>query len=151
MAETQDASVGYGGEFWLHNGTALTELVQVTEFDVPERGTREQVEKTHLKSPDWTREYLSTFYEDSDIEVVLNYRPLSDTDVLVQDAIADADTRAFKAVIPENGIPVAQVEGTARCIGRTKPRVVGNDVMVTTATFRIVTVDAVEAYVTPTP
>lgn len=151
MAETQEASVGYGGEFWLHDGSALVELVEVVEFDVPERGGREQVEKTHLKSPDWTREYLSTFYQDNDFEVVLNYRPLSDTDELVLAAIAADDVRAFKAVIPENGVPTSQVTGTARCTGRTKPRVVGNDVMQTTATFRIVTVADPVAYVAPTP
>lgn len=151
MPETQDASVGYNGEFWLHNGTALVELVQVVEFDVPERGAREQVEKTHLKSPDWTREYLSTFYEDSDFEVVLHYRPLSDTDTLVVDAIAEADTRPFRSVIPENGEPVAEVTGTCKCTGRTKPRVAGDQVMQTTATFRIVTVTAAVPYVAPAP
>jgi hypothetical protein len=147
MAETQDASVGYMGEFWLHNGSTLYELRNVLEFDVPDEGAREQVDKTTLKSPNWRRQYLSTFYEDSDFEVALQYRPLSDTDVLIQAAIADDGARAFKAVIPENGEPAAQVEGTARAIGRTKPRVVGPDVMQTTVTFRVVTVDAAEAYV----
>lgn len=153
MAETQDASVGYGGEFWLHDGTALYELVQVVEFDVPEGGSREQVEKTHLKSADlsWNREFLSAFYEDSDFEVLLHYRPLSTTDVLVRDAIAEADERAFLAVIPESGVPVAQVAGVAKCTGRTKPRVTPDGLMQTTATFRIVTVGEPVAYVTPTP
>ena len=153
MAETQDASLGYGGEFWLHNGTALYQLVQVAEFDVPEGGTREQVDKTHLQSANlsWHREFLSAFYEDSDFEVVLHYRPLSTTDSLVREAIADADVRAFLAVIPEDGVPVAQVEGTAKCMGRSKPRVTPDGLMQTTATFRIVTVDEPVAYVTPTP
>jgi hypothetical protein len=149
MAETQDASLGYMGEFWLHNGSVLYELVQVKEFDVPTGGSREQVEKTHLKSAagGWRREYLSGFYEDSDFEVLLNFRPLSDTDVLLEDALKEADVRAFKAVLPENGEPVAQIEGTAKCTGYSRGRVTPDGVMEATATFRIVTVDDIEAYV----
>lgn len=149
MAETALASLGYFGEFWLHNGTALYELREVKEFDVPVGGTREQIDKTHLKSAGWRREYLSGFYEDSDFEVLLNFRPLSDTDVLLQDAVKEADVRAFKVVLPENGVPVAQIEGTAKCIGFSRGRVTADGVMEATATFRIVTVDDIEAYVAP--
>lgn len=146
MAETQDATLGYMGEFHLHNGSTLFELVQVKSFGIPGTGAREQVETTHLKSPNWRREYASSFYEDSDFEVVLNSRPLSDTDMLLADALADGDVRAFKAVIPENGEPTAQVEGTAKCIAYERGTVSAEDVIEATATFRVVTVDAVEAY-----
>lgn len=149
MAETAAATVGYGGEMWFHNGTALYELVEVREFDVPSPGAREQVDKTHLKSPNWRRETISTFYEDADFEVVLNSRPLSDTDTLLADALADSDVRAFKAVLPENGEPAAQIEGTARCTGYTRGRVTPDGLLEATATFRVVTVDAIEAYVAP--
>lgn len=147
MAETQDSSVGYMGEVWLHNGTALYELVEVKGFGIPNRGEREQVEKTHLKSPDWRREYHSTFYEDSDFNVMLNFRPLSSTDVLCDDAHADGDIRAMKIVLPENGVPVAQIELTAKCINYDRGEVGANDLMEATATFRVVTIDAIEAYV----
>ena len=147
MAETQDATVGYMGEFHLHNGSALYELVEVKSFDIPTTGAREQVETTHLKSPGWRRTHVSTFYEDSDFNVVLNTRVLSDTDVLLADALSDGDTRAFKAVIPENGVAVAQIEGTCRCLNYTRGTVSADEVIEGTATFRIVTVDAVEAYV----
>jgi hypothetical protein len=147
MAETQAATVGYFGEFHLHNGTTLYELVSVKSFDIPTTGAREQVEVTDLKSPGWRREHVSTFYEDSDFNVVLNTRVLSDTDVLLADALADGDIRAFKAVIPENGVPVAQIEGTCRCLNYTRGTVSADEVIEGTATFRIVTVDAVEAYV----
>lgn len=146
MAETQDASVGYMGEFWLHNGTVLYELVQVKSFQIPGTGAREQVETTHLKSTGWRREHVSTFYEDSEFEVTLNSRLLSDTDTLLADALADGDIRAFKAVIPENGAPVAQIEGTARCIAYERGTVSPDEVIESTVTFRVVTIDAVEAY-----
>jgi hypothetical protein len=147
MAETQEATVGYFGEMELHNGTDLTPLVEVKSIQIPGLGTRELVETTHLKSPQWRREYVSTFYEDSDFEIVLNTRVLSDTDVLLADALADADTRAFRVIIPENGAPVAQIEGTAKCIGYERGTMAADEVIEGTATFRVVTVDAVEAYV----
>jgi hypothetical protein len=144
MAETAEATLGYMGEMHLHNGTSLYELVQVKEFDIPGGGTREQIETTHLKSPGWRREYVNGFYEDSEFEVLLNSRILSDTDVLLADALADGDTRAFMVVIPENGVPAAQIEGTAKCIGYNRGRVTAGDVLEATATFRVVTIDAAE-------
>lgn len=146
MAETQEASLGYAGEFWLYDGTDLYELVEVKEFDVPGPAPREQVEKTHLKSPNWRREYTSGFYEDADIEILLNSRPMSDTDVLLETALADDDTLAFKAVLPEQGVPATQIEGTCRVIGYSRGRVTPDGVMEATATVRLVTVDAIEAY-----
>src|SRR3546814_5145454 len=82
-----------------------------------------------LKSPDWRREYLSSFYEDSDFEVLLNFRPLSDTDVMLEGALKAADVRAFKAVLPENGEPVAQIEGTCKCTGYSRGRVTPDGVI----------------------
>ncbi|WP_288413849.1 phage tail tube protein [uncultured Novosphingobium sp.] len=149
MAETQEASLGYGGELWLKSGAALKELKQVKEFDVPSGGAREQVETTHLKSPNWRREYVSGFFEDSDFEVVLNSRPLSDTDTLLAAALADGEVRDFKAVLPEDGTPVAQVTGTARCIAYSRGRVTAEGVMEATATFRVVTIADIVAYAAP--
>lgn len=150
MAETQEATLGYMGEFHLDDGTGLYELQEVKEFGVPTGGTREQIEKTHLKSPNWRREYLSGFYEDSDFTVLLNARLMSDTDELLDDALVQGDVRDFKAVIPEDGVPVAQITGTCKCIGYDRGTV-NNELMEATATFRVVTVDAIAAYTTPAP
>lgn len=147
MAETQAATLGYGGEFHLHDGSVLYELVEVKEFDVPGPAPREQVETTHLKSPGWRREYTSGFHEDQDIEILLNSRPMSDTDVLLEEALDEGDNRAFKAVLAENGTPAAQIEGTCRVIGYSRGRVTPDGVLEATATVRIVTVDAIEAFV----
>lgn len=149
MAETQEATIGYNGEFHLSTtalASGLVEMVQVREFDIPGDGNREQIEVTHLKSPNYRREYVEGFYEDSDFEVVLNSRPLSTTDTTIEAARAAGDVRAFKAVIPEDGAPAAQVEGTCRCIGYDRGRVTADGVLIATATFRVVTVDAIAAY-----
>lgn len=146
MPETVSPSLGYKDEFHLFNGTALYKLRGVKEFDVPNGGTREQVEVTDLDAPNWRRQYINGFYEDSDFEVLLNYRPLSDTDVLLVDARETGDTREFKAVLAEDGVLVAQITGTARCTGYAPGRVAVGDVKEATATFRVVTVDDVEEY-----
>lgn len=146
MADTQDATLGYGGAFLLHNGTALYELKQVKEFDIPMPGAREQVETTHLKSANWRREYLSSFYEDSEFEVMLNSRVGSDTDVLLADALGDGDVRAFKAVIPDDGVAAMQITGTCTCTNYARGRVTADGVIEASATFRVVTIDAAAAY-----
>lgn len=147
MSEAQKAGTGYKSQFHLHNGSALYKLRHVKEFDVPGATAREQEETTHLESEDWRREYESTFYEDSDIEVLLNSRPLSDTDVLLEDALADGDVRAFKAVIAISGNLVAQITGTCRCTGYNRGRATPGGVMDASATFRLVTVDPIAPYV----
>ncbi|MGK2908745.1 MAG: hypothetical protein ACSLE1_02950 [Sphingobium sp.] len=149
MAETQEATVGYMGEVWLHNGTALYELNQIKGFDVPGGGTREQVETTHLKSPGWRREMISTFYEDSEFEVTLNYRPLSTTDVLLEDARNENDIRDMLIVLPENGVPIAQIPLTAKCTGYSRGEVTIDGVMEATATFQVRTIGDIVAYVEP--
>jgi hypothetical protein len=146
MAETQKATVGYKGQFHLHNGTTLYKLNEVKNFGVPSGGTREQVESTHLETEGWRRSYLSTFYEDSDFTVLTNARPMSTTDTLQEAALKAGDVRAFKAVLPENGVPVAQIEGTCKCIGYDRGEVSIDGVMEATATFRVVTIDDIEAY-----
>lgn len=151
MAETQEATVGYMGEVWLDNGTTLYELNQVKSFNIPGGGERDQTETTHLKSPGWRREYVSTFYADSDFEVVLNSRPLSTTDTLLEAARQAGDVRDMKVVLPENGEPAAQIELTAKCINYDRGEVSADGVMEATATFRVVTIEDIAAYVTPTP
>lgn len=146
MAETQKAGTGYKSQFHLHNGTTLYKLRQVKEFDTPGATAREQEEVTHLESEDWRREYTSTFYEDADIEVLLNSRPLSDTDVLLEAALAADDVRAFKAVIAIGGVLVAQITGTCRCTGYKRGRQTPAGVTEATATFRLVTVDPIAPY-----
>lgn len=149
MAETQEATIGYGGAFWLSNtalAAQLVEMVQVKEFDIPGGGQRQQVQTTHLKSPGYRHEYVEGFYEDSDFQLVLNSRPLSTTDVNIEAARVSGDTLAFKAVIPEDGVATSQVQGTCRCIAYSRGRVTAEGVLEATATFRVVTVDAIEVY-----
>jgi hypothetical protein len=145
MAETQEASVGYYGEVWLHDGSGLYELRQVKSFTLPTY-ERERVETTHLKSPNWRRTHTSTFYADSEFTATLNFRPLSTTDTVLRAALDAGDTRAMKLVIPENGEAAAQVELTAKVSGYEPGEITPDGLMEATVTFLVQTIDALEAY-----
>jgi predicted secreted protein len=129
------AKTGWGGEFHLHNGTVLFELVEVVSFTLP-NGTSETVEATHLKSPNRRREYIAGMIEDGELEVVLNYVPGSTTDTLILDALADGDARAFMAVIPR-ATADWEIEGTVIATGYDRGEVVADGKMEATVTFRL--------------
>jgi predicted secreted protein len=109
------ARTGWGGQFWLHNGTALTKLLEVVSFGLPTPEV-ETVEATHLESPGRRREYITGMIEDGELEVVMNYVPGSATDVLIQGALDAGAARAFKAVVP-NATTGRQFEGTCIVTG----------------------------------
>jgi predicted secreted protein len=94
------AKTGWGGEFHLDDAVdALTELVEVVSITLP-NGETEQVEATHLKSPNRRREYVAGMIDDGEMEVVINYVPGSATDILVRAALDDGETRDWMAVVP---------------------------------------------------
>lgn len=139
MADDQLAGIGWGGEFWLDNDAAtpvLTELVQVKSFTLPQDEV-EQVDISHLKSPNRRREYAPGMIEGGEFEVILNMRAGSDTDQLCQAALIAGDLRAYKAVIPERGIPVWDVEGETIVVGYDRGEVNTDDAMEATLTLKV--------------
>lgn len=150
MAETQDPSIGWGGEVHLSTDETvanLEELFQVVSFGLPNDEV-DEVEVTHLKSPNRRREYIAGLSDGGEIEVVLNYRPGSDTDALLLAAKAARDVRAIRFVIPNNGVPAYQVDTFGYVSGYDRGTVAAGDKMEVTVTFRI-TGDETQAAVTP--
>lgn len=143
------AEIGYGDEFWLHDGTALVKLPGVKSFDTAVGGVREQIDVTALDAQDWNRQYASGYYEDRDIEVTMNAQFLSTADTLLTDARDQGDERAFMQAFAENGVPTSMITGTCRCTGYTYGTISAGDVKESTATFRIVSVEPVVPYVAP--
>jgi predicted secreted protein len=139
MADDQLAGIGWGGEFWLDDDAAvpvLTELVQVKSFTLPQDEV-EQVDISHLKSPGRRREYAPGMIEGGEFEVILNMRAGSDTDQLLAKALTDGNLRAYKAVIPERGIPVWDVEGETIVVGYDRGDVNVDDAMEATLTLKV--------------
>ena len=93
-----NASTGNGTEFWLHDGTSLVKLGEIT--DVPEfpTATRELINATHMESGAF-EEYLSGPRRDgAEITLKMNFVPNSATDVLCEAAAAAGDNRQYELV-----------------------------------------------------
>lgn len=139
MAETQEASIGWGGEVWLSTDATLgniDELVQVVSFGIPQDEV-ERVETTHLKSPNRRREYTAGLVDGGEVEVVLNFRPGSDTDQLLEDALTAGDERAVKFVVPHLGTAAWDYTTTVIITGYDRGTVAAGDKMEATVTMAI--------------
>ena len=73
--------------------------------------------------------------------------PQEPPDFTVRTVVADGDVVAAMGVMtmPENGVPVAHISGTCKCVGYDRGTVSPDEVMEATATFRVVTVDTAAA------
>ena len=85
------AAIAYKSQFWLEDivssptsPATLVKLEEVRRIQMPQSAGFERVEATHLESPGRRREYVDTFYEDTDFEVEMNRIPGSTTDALIQ-------------------------------------------------------------------
>lgn len=136
MAETQEASAGWGGEFHFNDGTALYEAVQVVSFTLP-NPEYEETESTHLKSANRWREFIDTLVTGGDVQVVFNYRAGSDTDTKLRAWLAARAIRAIKFVIPESGVAAVEIETTGKLNQHDRGEVTADGKMEATATIRI--------------
>lgn len=99
---TTEARIGWGGEFQLSSSSSaagLVEIGEVVSFGLPDDET-DEVEVTHLKSPNRRREFISGLVDGGEVEVSLNYVPGSASDILIRAAKEAADVRAVRFIIP---------------------------------------------------
>lgn len=150
--ETQVASIGWGGEVWLGTDdtvATLVELVEVVSFALPS-DTADRVETTHLKSPNRRRQYTQGMIDPGELQVVLNFRPGSDTDLAIAAALLAGDSRAARFIVPELGVKVWQYDTLAIVTAYDKGTVVADEKMEATVTFTLTGDMTGSAYV-PTP
>lgn len=135
-----EARIGWGGECWLStDGTMgnLIELLEVVSFGLPDDQV-DEVEATHLKSPNKRKEYIAGLADGGDIEVTLNYVPGSPTDIAVRNAKDARNTRAIRFVIPdEAGMPEWKVETYGFVKGYSRGPISAGDKIEATITVRI--------------
>lgn len=106
MAETQEASTGWGGEVWISTDTTtanLEELVEVRSF-TPGNPTSERVETTTLKAAGRRRTFTKGLIDSGEASVVLNARRGSDTFALIKAALLDSGDRLIRFNYPELGV-----------------------------------------------
>lgn len=151
MAETQEASIGWGGEVWVSSDDTvgnLEELVQVVSFGLPSNST-DRVETTHLKSPGRRREYTSGLIDGGEVSVTLNFRPGSDTDILLAAAQVAGDERAVRFNVPQLGTPAWSYTTTAIVTGYDLGEVTADGKMEAEVTLSITGDVTSAAYVAP--
>lgn len=136
MAETQEASVGWGGEFYFNDGSSLYEARQVVSFTLP-NPEYEEVESTHLKSENRYREFIDSLINGGEVQVVLNFRPGSDTDTKLRAWRASRQIRDIKFGVPETGTVVVEVSTTGKCNMIDRGEVSADGKMEATVTIRI--------------
>lgn len=130
-----NAKTGWGGEFWLDNASGTpVELVEVKSVTLP-NGETEQLDATHLKSPNRRREFIAGMIDDGEMSVVMNYVGGSTTDVLLETALDDGDARTWTVKVPKaSGFRVYEGEGFV--LTYEKPEMVADAVMEATVTIK---------------
>lgn len=101
-----DAEIGYKSQFWLEDITTspqesppnLVKLAEVRRIQTPLSAGFEQAEATHLESPGRRREFVDTFYEDTDFEVEMNRVPGSATELVILALQGQSGTYAARIV-----------------------------------------------------
>lgn len=87
MALSEDGDIGYGSAVRVHDGVTPKpggwfELGLVNNISPPNAQT-DQVERTHMKSPGRTKQFVSGLIDPGDMTIGLNYLPNNDTDLYV--------------------------------------------------------------------
>lgn len=130
------AKTGWGGEFHFDNNSGtLTEWVEVKGFTLP-NGTVEQLDATHLKSPNRRREKVAGMIDDGDLTVRLNYVPGSTTDVNIMQAFTEGDLRDYMAVVPR-ATTDWEITGTAFIAGVDRGEITPDGIMEVTVTLTL--------------
>lgn len=133
---TTEAQIGIGSQFWLDNNAGtpvLTQLGEIISISTPNPQT-EDVEATHMASPNRRREYISGLIEDGEGAFEMNLVPGSVTDLLIQGAQLSGLAKNYKIVIPD-GVGTWQITGS--CIVKGYERSIPiDDRMTATLTVR---------------
>ena len=110
---TTAVGIGLGAEFHLDNDAAtpvLTQLAEIISVALPNSQV-EDVEATHMASPNRRREFVPGLIDDGEGTIEMNYVPGSTTDQLIINALADGVTRNYKVVLPVAGGTTWEVTG----------------------------------------
>lgn len=151
MAETQEASTGWGGEVWIStDGTVgnLAELLEVRMFK-PGSPTSERVETTTLKAPNRRRTYTKGMIDSGEAEVTINARRGSSTYALLKAALNGTSERYVRFNFPELGTLVWTDDVMGEVLTLDEGEVSPDGNMEITVTIAVNSVVASAAYVAP--
>ena len=151
MAETQEASTGWGGEVWIstdNTAANLAELVEVRMFK-PGSPKAERVETTTLKTPNRRRTYTKGLIDSGEAQITLNARRGSDTYALIKAALASAGERYIRFNYPELGVLAWTDDVLGEVLSIDEGEVSPDGNMELTVNIALNSVEASGAYVAP--
>lgn len=97
------ASLGYGIGYFIHDGANPGVFEEYGDVvDIPEHAhpVKADVDATHMKSPNATKEYIQGLGEGGDAQVVLHWEPGSTMDDALHTLLASGDVRDHQFVWP---------------------------------------------------
>lgn len=151
MAETQEASTGWGSEVWMstdNTAANLDQLVEVVSFTAG-TASADRVETTHLKSPGRRRQYTVGMIDSGEAEIVINMRRGSDTYVAIKAALVAGTERYFRFNYAELGVLTWQDNVFGVVTGFDEGEVSADGKMEATMTVALNDVISSIAYVAP--
>jgi hypothetical protein len=98
-----EAIIGYGATFEVETSAGsgvFTELAEITSISPPNLAV-DEVEVTHMSSPDRTKEFIAGLTDPGDMSVELNYIPASATDDFILAWRTDGSTRSCRITYPD--------------------------------------------------
>lgn len=134
-----DATIGYLSQFWLEDpaDSTLKELGEIKRIQMPNDASFEQIEATHLKSPDRRREFVRGFRTDREYEVELNHVPDSLTDRIIRAAAGTDATYQARIVEFDGFTQVATHDFDVRNVSFTMADIETESVKMVTLTYRV--------------
>jgi hypothetical protein len=113
-----NARIGWGGKVYLSTDNTeanLTLLAEVVSVTFPQ-GERDEVDVTHLASPEATEEIILGIKRGGESTATFNYDPGSATDLLLTAALETFSQRKIRMVVPdESGTGAADWNFVATC------------------------------------
>jgi predicted secreted protein len=104
-------SLGYGAEFWIDNSSGvLTQCGEILGVPLPNEQV-EEVEATHMASPNRTREFIAGLIDLGEASFDMNYIPGSASDILLREAKDSGENRDYKVVLTETDGSQWKIEG----------------------------------------
>jgi hypothetical protein len=98
-----EARIGWGGKLFLSTDNTeanLTQLAEVRSVGFPQ-DTTDEVEVTHLLSPNRRKEYIQGLIDGGEFNATFNYVPGSATDLLLTAAKELGTTRKCRIEVPD--------------------------------------------------
>jgi hypothetical protein len=129
-----NANIGYNTRFAIEDAPGsgvFVELAEVYSVTPPEN-TIDQVEATHMQSPNRSKEYIAALGDNGTAQAEMNYVPNSATDVRLEGLRAAGTTLAMRITYP-NGVTVT-FSGFVATYAKAIPV---NDRMTATAGFKV--------------